>query len=167
MPDTLTIAERSARMARIRHRDTKPEMLVRRLIHSMGYRYRLGGAGLPGRPDLVFPSRRAAILVHGCFWHRHADPGCKLARLPKSRLDFWLPKLEANRIRDAKNEGDLTGLGWRILVVWECELKDRERLTVRLREFLDDGSSQCVQSNYSPEPGASASESAERDLTLD
>lgn len=167
MADTLTPALRSERMARIRGKDTKPEMVVRRLVHSMGYRYRLGGRGLPGRPDLVFPSRRAVILVHGCFWHRHDDPSCKLARLPKSRLDFWQPKLEANRVRDARNERELAGLGWRILVVWECEVRDRERLCVRLRQFLDDECSQCAQSNFSPEPAALASGSAGQDLTRD
>jgi DNA mismatch endonuclease (patch repair protein) len=93
--DTLSRKERSRRMSLIRNRDTKPELLVRRMVHRAGYRYRLHGSCLPGKPDLVFPSRRKVIFVHGCFWHRH--PKCTLARLPKSRLGFWLPKLTENR----------------------------------------------------------------------
>src|SRR5664279_1164504 len=104
MVDTLTKAERSARMARIRGKDTGTELVVRSLIHSLGYRYRLHAKSLPGRPDLVFRKRRKVVFVHGCFWHRHDDPGCKLARLPKSRLEFWVPKLEGNRDRDRTNQ---------------------------------------------------------------
>jgi len=99
--DTLTPAERSTRMALVRAKDTKPELLVRRLVHGMGYRYRLHRRDLPGKPDLVFPSRGKVIFVHGCFWHRHAR--CALARLPKSRGDFWLPKLTANAQCDSRN----------------------------------------------------------------
>ena len=134
--DTLTPAERSERMSRVRHRDTKPELAVRRLIHGMGYRYRLHGKRLPGKPDLTFASRRKVIFVHGCFWHRHE--GCRLARLPKSGLDFWEPKLESNRLRDIRNQDALRHLGWNILVVWECELADPEGLKVRIRNFLSD-----------------------------
>lgn len=133
--DTLTPQQRSERMSRVRAKDTKPEMVVRRLVHAMGYRYRLHVAELPGRPDLVFPGRKAVIFVHGCFWHRHT--GCKLARLPKSRLDFWLPKLEANRQRDTVVLRSLRRSGWRVLVVWECQTKQPEALTRRLRRFLD------------------------------
>jgi DNA mismatch endonuclease (patch repair protein) len=136
MTDTLTPAERSERMSRVRGRDTKPEMIVRRLAHGMGYRYRLHVGGLPGRPDLVFPWRRRVIFVHGCFWHRHPDPACKLARLPKSRLDFWRPKLDANRARDIAKQEGLKVLGWRVLVVWECELRDKDGLRARIRSFL-------------------------------
>jgi DNA mismatch endonuclease (patch repair protein) len=107
MPDTLTPQERSARMAKVRSRNTKPERVVRRLVYSLGFRYRLHVAHVPGKPDLVFASRRKAIFVHGCFWHRHAEPACKLARMPKSRLDFWKPKLERNRLRDER-----TGREW-------------------------------------------------------
>ena len=121
-------------MSRVRAKDTKPEMVVRRLAHRMGYRYRLHGARLPGRPDLVFPGRKKVVFVHGCFWHRHE--GCKLARLPKSRLDFWVPKLEANRLRDVANQARLREAGWSVLVIWECELKDQEGLARRLRDFL-------------------------------
>ncbi len=100
MADTLSPVERSKRMARIRSRDTGPELVVRRMVHAMGYRYRLHRADLPGRPDLVFPGRKAVVYVHGCFWHRHPDPKCQLARLPKSKLGFWEPKLLLNRQRD-------------------------------------------------------------------
>jgi DNA mismatch endonuclease (patch repair protein) len=123
-------------MSRVRGRDTKPEMLVRRLTHGMGYRYRLHRRGLPGSPDLVFPSRMKVIFVHGCFWHQHLDPGCKLARLPKSKLDFWGPKLETNRERDERNLVLLAELGWDVLVIWECQAKNREELQARIGEFL-------------------------------
>ncbi|HKX80148.1 MAG TPA: DNA mismatch endonuclease Vsr [Novosphingobium sp.] len=138
MTDTLNPAARSERMGRVRGRDTKPEMVVRRLLHAMGYRYRLQARDLPGRPDIVFRGRRKAILVHGCFWHRHADPTCKLSRLPKTRLDFWLPKLEGNRQRDEANLARLRAMGWRVLLVWECELRDREQLANTLRRFMED-----------------------------
>jgi DNA mismatch endonuclease (patch repair protein) len=136
MVDTLTKAERSARMARIRGKDTGTELVVRSLIHSLGYRYRLHAKSLPGRPDLVFRKRRKVIFVHGCFWHRHDDPGCKLARLPKSRLEFWVPKLEGNRDRDRTNQRMLERDGWGSLVIWECELGDRRVLERRIRKFL-------------------------------
>ena len=123
-------------MSLVRGRDTKPEMRVRRLIHSLGYRYRLHRRDLPGKPDLVFGPRRKAIFVHGCFWHRHPDPACKLARLPKSRRDFWLPKLEGNRARDERNNAALTEMGWDVLEVWECETSDEELLAKKIREFL-------------------------------
>ena len=137
MADTLNPIQRSERMSRVRHKNTRPELVVRRLVHRMGYRYRLHRAGLPGKPDLVFASRRKVIFVHGCFWHRHRDPGCKLARLPKSRLDFWLPKLEANRARDERIHKELIHLGWKPLAIWECELKGGEQLENKLRSFLD------------------------------
>lgn len=123
-------------MSRVRGKDTGPEMIVRRLVHALGYRYRLHKKDLPGHPDLVFASRRKAIFVHGCFWHRHADSACKLARLPKSRQDFWVPKLEANAARDIKNQAKLREMGWDVLVIWECELKDRTFLQCRLESFL-------------------------------
>lgn len=136
MTDTLTPTERSERMSRVKGRDTKSEMIVRRLAHGLGYRYRLHDRKLPGRPDLAFPKRQKAIFVHGCFWHRHDLPSCKLARLPKSRLEFWLPKLEANRLRDLANQRTLESMGWGCLVVWECELGDRESLARTLKGFL-------------------------------
>lgn len=134
--DTLSKSERSERMSRVRGKDTKPELRVRSLVHRMGYRYRLHDKKLPGHPDMVFRSRKKAIFVHGCFWHRH--PGCKLTRLPKSRLDFWKPKLEGNRERDIRNQEKLSLLGWDYLVIWECEMKDLEELRGRIKSFLED-----------------------------
>lgn len=136
--DTLSPTARSARMARIRNRDTKPEMVVRRLLHRMGYRYRLHRNDLPGRPDIVFGKRRKVIFIHGCFWHRHNDPECRLARLPKSRLDFWEPKLKGNAERDSQRQKTLNQLGWDILIVWECELRQSEQLQNKLQEFLEE-----------------------------
>lgn len=141
--DTLTEAERSARMSRVRGKDTKPEMLVRRLLHGMGYRYRLHARDIPGAPDVVFRGRRKAIYVHGCFWHRHPDPDCKLARLPKSRREFWVPKLEGNRRRDLENQQRLIDMGWDYLLVWECEVGDADGLTRALRDFLAPGVTEC------------------------
>lgn len=123
-------------MSRVRGRDTKPELLVRRIAHGLGYRFRLHRRDLPGVPDIVFPSRRKVIFVHGCFWHRHPDPACKLARMPKSRLDFWVTKLENNKKRDEKNMARLHVLGWEALVVWECQISNQDELRIRIREFL-------------------------------
>lgn len=114
--------------------DTGPEMIVRRMLHRMGYRYRLHDRRFPGRPDLVFPKRHKAIFVHGCFWHGH---GCTKGRLPKSRLDYWLPKIEANRARDARNLFDMNALGWAVLVVWQCETRDASGLRETLAGFLE------------------------------
>jgi len=118
---------RSAQMALVRARDTKPEMRVRRALHAAGLRYVLHDRRLPGAPDLVFPSRGVVIFVHGCFWHRH--PGCKNARLPKSRLEFWEPKLASNVSRDQRQLAELRALGWKVLVIWECETKHDELVT--------------------------------------
>lgn len=134
MADTLTPAQRSERMSRVRGKNTAPEMKLRRLIHGMGYRYRLHVGDLPGKPDLVFPSRHAVIFMHGCFWHRHAN--CKLARLPKSKLDFWETKLEENRQRDLRYRERLMAMGWRVLIVWECELQNLDHVSRVVREFL-------------------------------
>ena len=133
-----TEAARSAQMARIRGRDTKPEMRVRRALHGAGLRYRLHAKGLPGKPDLVFPGSRVALFVHGCFWHQHPDPVCKLARMPKSRLEFWRPKLEGNRVRDENVRAGLEGLGWAVLEVWECQTKstDLEQFTKLVRAIV-------------------------------
>lgn len=138
MTDTLDKAARSARMGRVKGKDTQPELIVRKLVHSLGYRYRLHQRALPGSPDLVFAGRRKVIFVHGCFWHRHPDPACKLARLPKSRLDFWIPKFEANVRRDMEAQHALASDGWGVATIWECELRDRVTLETRLRSFLDD-----------------------------
>lgn len=134
MADTLSPQERSERMSLIRGTGSAPEMKLRRLVHGMGFRYRLHVKELPGKPDLVFPSRSAVIFMHGCFWHRHK--GCKLARLPKSKLGFWNPKLEENRKRDLRNQRRLRDLGWRVLVVWECQMVDADRVSEVVREFL-------------------------------
>jgi DNA mismatch endonuclease (patch repair protein) len=133
--DTLTRTERSRRMALVRSKDTKPELLVRRIASSCGHRFRLHVSDLPGKPDLVFPKLRKVIFVHGCFWHRH--PGCALARLPKSRLRFWIPKLTENRRRDLRNVARLRRDDWGVSVVWECQLKDPTSLAKRMKRFLE------------------------------
>lgn len=120
-------------MKAVKSKDTKPEMTVRRLLHSLGYRYRLHRKDLPGKPDIVFPSRRKAIFVHGCFWHAH---GCKKGRLPRSRLEYWRPKLAQNAERDARKIAELEALGWSVLVVWQCETSDLDPLSEDLRLFL-------------------------------
>jgi DNA mismatch endonuclease (patch repair protein) len=122
-------------MARVRSKNSRPEMFVRKLVFSLGYRYRLHARDLPGHPDLVFRKLRKVIFVHGCFWHRHAD--CVLARLPKSRLDFWMSKLEGNKKRDENSNRALRREGWKVLTIWECQLKSPARLGVRIRRFLD------------------------------
>ena len=136
MADPLTPAQRSERMSRVRHKDTVPELIVRRIVHRLGYRYRLHGPDLPGKPDLVFRGRKAVIFVHGCFWHRHSKPNCKLARLPKSKTDFWQEKLGANAARDARNRDRLLSKGWRVLEVWECQLSNSDQVERMITEFL-------------------------------
>lgn len=112
-----------------------PEMAVRRLVFRMGYRYRLHVKGLPGKPDLVFPSRRKAIFVHGCFWHQHR--GCLDSRIPRTNQAYWIPKLEMNKRRDRSNRARLTRMGWRSLVIWECWTRGARRLERMIRQFLD------------------------------
>jgi len=124
-------------MGRIRAKNTGPEITVRKLVHGLGYRYRLHGRLIPGKPDLVFAGRKKVIFVHGCFWHRHSDSACKLARLPKSRLEFWVPKLEKNRLRDELVGKELTELGWQLLTIWECQLVDIAAVAEQVRSFLD------------------------------
>jgi DNA mismatch endonuclease (patch repair protein) len=135
--DIMTAPERSKRMSLIRSKDTQPELLVRKLVHSMGYRYRSHDSALPGRPDIVFKSRRKIIFVHGCFWHLHQN--CANSRPPKSKLDYWRPKLEGNVTRDKLVRGRLRRLGWQQLVIWECEVDNRERLSRKLEKFLETG----------------------------
>lgn len=125
MSDILTPEQRSRHMARIRGRDTKPELLVRRALHARGFRYRLHAKELPGRPDMVFPRRRAVVLVHGCFWHGH---DCPLFRLPGSRREFWEAKISGNRTRDGVVLARLLELGWRALQVWECGFRGPGKL---------------------------------------
>ena len=121
-------------MSAIHSSDTKPELLVRRLVHRCGYRFRLHRKDLPGKPDLVFPGRKAVIFVHGCFWHMH---GCPDVRVPKSNTDYWMPKLMRNRERDTQSVQALTEMGWRVLTVWDCETADLATLEDRLKRFLD------------------------------
>ena len=134
--DPLTPQQRSERMSRVRGKDTKPELVIRRLVWSLGYRYRLHSKKLPGRPDLVFPGRKKVIFIHGCFWHQHGE-GCRQYRMPRSKLDFWLPKLEGNKQRDANNQQLLREMGWDYLVIWECQIKDREEVSKRIVNFLE------------------------------
>ncbi len=134
MTDTVDRKKRSEIMSRVPSKDTKPEMIVRRVAHGLGFRYRLHRKDLPGRPDIVFPKRRAVVFVHGCFWHRH--PGCKYASTPATRTEYWTAKFESNVARDARNEALLRELGWRVMVIWECETRDRETVAERISAFL-------------------------------
>lgn len=145
MTDFLSARERSDRMSRIRGKDTKSELALRKALHRLGLRYRLHGAGLPGKPDLVFPRYRTVVFVHGCFWHRHA--GCSIATTPKSNTPFWLAKFEANVARDARTVAQLEALGWRAFIVWECELTSAikskataERLNIVIRTSMSHSS---------------------------
>lgn len=126
-------------MRAVKGRDTATEMTVRRLAHSLGFRYRLHRRDLPGTPDLVFPARRAVVFVHGCFWHQHHCP--RGSRLPKTRRDYWEPKLRRNQHRDRRNQRLLGEMGWRVLVVWECQVTDNPSLATALQRFLAPGGS--------------------------
>lgn len=133
--DILSPEQRSKRMASIQGRDTVPEMRVRRLVHALGYRYRLQGRHLPGTPDLVFTSRGCVLFVHGCYWHRHS---CRQGRsIPSTRTEFWTDKFEANVSRDRRVQAKLRRAGWRVMVVWECQTRDLDRLSRRLERFLE------------------------------
>ena len=123
-------------MRAVKGRDTKPEMAVRRLLHRMGYRYRLHRKDLPGKPDLVFGPRKKAIFVHGCFWHQHPSASCRGARMPLTRNQYWRAKLKRNEERDERNLADLNRLGWDVMVVWECWLKDMDRTSAAIQAFL-------------------------------
>jgi len=125
MVDSLSPAERSKRMSRIQGKNTAPELALRKVLHRLGLRYRLHRAGLPGSPDLVFPRYKAVVFVHGCFWHRHA--GCTIATTPKSNTAFWLEKFEKNVARDTRVTAQLEEQGWRVFVVWECEVSSPGR----------------------------------------
>ena len=135
MVDTVTAQVRSRIMAQVKSKDTKPEMTVRRLVHGLGYRYRLHRKDLPGKPDLTFPSRRKTVFVNGCFWHSHAD--CEKARPPSSNRGYWLDKLKRNRKRDERNLVLLQDSGWGTMVVWECELADLDAVSRNLIAFLE------------------------------
>ena len=134
MADRLTPNRRSWNMSRIRGANTAPEIAVRRLLHSLGYRYRLHLGTLPGKPDIAFPARRKAVMVHGCFWHRHIN--CRYAYTPKSRTSFWLDKFHRNVMRDEVAQHELHEMGWGVLVVWECEIRNLDQLRFQLVDFL-------------------------------
>jgi DNA mismatch endonuclease (patch repair protein) len=131
--DNLTKEERSVVMSKVRSKDTKPELTIRYIIHKEGYRYRLHKKSLPGKPDLVFASLGKIINVNGCFWHGHS---CKAGRIPKSNVQFWVNKIEANKARDRKNMRKLNRLGWSVKTIWECQTKNKSKLTDRLLRFL-------------------------------
>ncbi|MEE4013427.1 DNA mismatch endonuclease Vsr [Roseibium sp. FZY0029] len=133
MADRLTKDARSNLMGRVKAKDTGPEMIVRRIVHRLGYRYRLHRRDLPGTPDMVFPRLHKVIFVHGCFWHRH---GCSRTTTPKTKTDFWKAKFEANVKRDNRQLAELTKLGWENLIIWECETKNIDQLTSVLRDYL-------------------------------
>lgn len=133
MTDTRTKEQRSRIMRSVGARNTGPELLVRRALARLGYRFRLHRHDLPGRPDIVFPGKRKIIFVHGCFWHGH---GCSKGKLPKSRGEYWIKKIEANRARDKMVGADLAGLGWQTISVWQCELKQLPDVVHSLRKFL-------------------------------
>ncbi|MFZ0302359.1 MAG: DNA mismatch endonuclease Vsr [Terracidiphilus sp.] len=133
MTDNRSTESRSALMSRIGSKDTAPELSVRKLLHALGYRFRLHRRDLPGTPDIALPSRKKVIFVNGCFWHAH---GCRIGRPPKSRQEFWLPKLQKNRAKDARNRRALRNLGWGVITVWQCQTKSQGRLTAKLRSFL-------------------------------
>lgn len=134
--DRITPEQRSANMRKIKSKGMKPELLVRRLAHRLGYRFRLHRAELPGNPDLVFLGRRKVIFVHGCFWHQHSSPDCRAAHTPRSNTDYWGPKLARNVARDAAAITALEQRGWTALTLWECELREEQTLAARLADFL-------------------------------
>lgn len=134
--DKISPDRRSNNMRAIKSKDMRPELAVRSLAHRIGYRYRLHAKDLPGKPDLTFPARRKVIFVHGCFWHQHRDSKCKIARVPKSNRDYWIPKLRRNRDRDTENLEALKSQGWTALVIWECETENPLTLKKRIIKFL-------------------------------
>lgn len=135
--DRISEEKRSTIMRCVKSKQTKPELLVRKLIFSLGFRYKLHVKELPGSPDIVFSRKKKIIFVHGCFWHQHAD--CKKSKLPTSNTQYWLPKLERNKSRDAENVDALCRLGWGVLIVWECQLRNGQRLKDDILTFLKGG----------------------------
>jgi DNA mismatch endonuclease, patch repair protein len=135
--DTISRRQRSENMRRIRSANTKPEIIVRSLVHGLGFRFRLHRRDLPGSPDLVFPSKHRVVFVHGCFWHQHR--GCTDGRAPKSNTGYWVPKLSNNKKRDKKNRSRLARLGWKSLVIWDCQTADKNNLKEVLQAFLAGG----------------------------
>jgi DNA mismatch endonuclease, patch repair protein len=134
MVDNVSTERRSRMMARVRSKNTSPEIRVRQAAHAMGLRFRLHRSDLSGKPDLIFPKLKTALFVHGCFWHQH--PGCKRAQVPKTQPHFWLSKFQTNIARDQRNAEALSRAGWRVAVIWECETKDEKTLSVALRRSL-------------------------------
>ncbi len=134
MADCFTHEERSRVMSRVKGRDTQPEKTVRRLLHAMGYRFRLHRRDLPGKPDIVLPKYRKVIFIHGCFWHGHTN--CRRALRPKTNAEFWNKKLDSNIKRDEETQAKLKSLGWDVLVIWQCEMRDLENLRRNIKEFL-------------------------------
>jgi DNA mismatch endonuclease (patch repair protein) len=132
--DTISKEMRSAVMARIRSKNTKPELVVRSLLHQMGFRFRLHNKSLPGKPDIVLPRHYKIVLVHGCFWHDHSK--CRLASAPKSNVGYWQPKIKGNKLRDRRNKRKLIKDGWRVLEIWECEIRQKTGLAKRLKDFM-------------------------------
>jgi DNA mismatch endonuclease (patch repair protein) len=144
--DSVSPKRRSEIMSRVTGKNTRPEIVVRKLLHGLGYRFRLHRKDLPGRPDVVLPKWRTVVFIHGCFWHRHV--GCPNTRTPKSRIEFWTSKFEENIQRDRITRERLEALGWRVLVIWECELGDVASLTERIRRFIE-SEGRCDRSNSS------------------
>jgi len=134
MADTVSKSVRSRIMSSVKQRHTKPEMIVRSLLHQLGFRFRLHRKDLPGSPDIVLPKFRTAIFVHGCFWHQHKN--CSKSRRPSSNQNYWNTKLDENISRDKRKEKELSKLGWRIATVWQCEIRDLETLTKKLKKLL-------------------------------
>ena len=125
---------RSRNMSAIKSKNTKPEIIVRKLLHSMGYRFRLHKKDLPGSPDIVLPKYKTVIFVHGCFWHRHHN--CKFATTPKTRTEFWENKFKENIERDIRNQNKLQNLGWKSRIIWECEIKDKDAINQKLKDIF-------------------------------
>lgn len=135
MVDIISEAQRSWNMSRIKGKDTQPELLVRSLLHKLGYRFRIHRKDLPGKPDIILPRYKTVVFVHGCYWHRHK--GCKYAYTPKSRVSFWAEKFKGNVERDKKHQKQLKEMGWTVHVIWECEVeKDIEKVRARLQQLL-------------------------------
>lgn len=143
MPDIVSPGTRSRMMAGIRSQDTRPEMLLRRALHRDGFRYRLHDKRLPGRPDMTFPRYRAALFVHGCFWHGHA--GCRYFKVPSTRREFWVDKIDSNRARDQQVLQALEAAGWRVGIVWECATREKPNASVEQVEAWLRGSAQRVE----------------------
>ena len=143
MSDTVSKEQRRLNMSRIKSRDTRPEKTVRSAIHRLGFRFRTHSTALPGKPDIVLRKHKTVIFVHGCFWHRHQ--GCKRCTTPTSNEDYWIPKLCGNVARDKLHKRALTKLGWRVLVIWECETKDVERLIRKMHRLLGAGAKMTTE----------------------